>query len=1010
MTTLVTQRVRFPDTVVWAEGEELFDVADAQLENITLYDAEEEITNEPEIIEEEIPSEVTPSDEVPVEEFIPWSEELPSEPIDDEPIPDTLELTDPEVITEEQAWTIDEIGVDDSTQDNELPIVEEEVVDEHDSPWSSNSPTVEKVQTATLYEPVEWEAINDPSAEAYLETAFNIISQEITVTMPVDLEIQTAGGEIITKETLELVPDLWPAEVVQEQLLSAQWNAGEMAEQEIEPDIEEDALFGASAIDEYIAEAETPPDELQPAQKYEKWSPRSTSFEFGLSGEHLLFSDPVMIEYAMPFPDGTKVEVSAYHVGDNAVGDEWVSTQAGADCAEGDTTLPGNVAVVMWGRARFYTCGASTFFFTYTGGANTGNFVDNGTLPKTVTITTWDVGTWFTIQKLIVILDFQPIDSENPLVYWTTNAYSSEKSFTITSPGGTTRTLVAAGGYTNDGPAVKVRAIFDDQATGGIGALPATGTFLPNQTLSVYSGVNPIGTWTLTMWDNAAQDGVILWWFQLQMANVWCGDGTTLSGEACDDGNNTNGDGCSLSCTIEPGYTCTRASPSICTATPSATWLRVHYDGSMSWTRFLDISWSGHHATGFNGVFTGTLNGETIICFDGVNDYVQLTTWLSLSYPFTTSTWVRTSSIAINGGILSLAQSTATNVMYNIEHNNATPRVKTQNTVARLANGTSAMTTTWRFLITAVYNTNTDRDIYVNGIYEWQNTNNVAYNAAVNRLELGRFADSTPSNYFTWCIDDVRVYKNALSSGQIYDLYARPATMTTSTVTSSSPELTGTMLGPLDRIRLTISGTNYTWANLGNGTWMLTGGQITPALSSGTYTVTMLVTNPYNRAVTYTGYFIYSPPTSTGSVSISSTGNIAFPDMTVENYFQTGNVNSSDYLTVTDTLWSTSGYYTTLQITQLSWIYTTIPTSRIARQATGVVLISGSANPYVTLWSAFTSFSYATGTATFLKRDLWTGAGIYGTYGTILQLRVDIPAYSTPDIYSGTLTYTLFEN
>ena len=71
MTTLVTQRVRFPDTVVWAEGEELFDVADAQLENITLYDAEEEITNEPEIIEEEIPSEVTPSDEVPVEEFIP---------------------------------------------------------------------------------------------------------------------------------------------------------------------------------------------------------------------------------------------------------------------------------------------------------------------------------------------------------------------------------------------------------------------------------------------------------------------------------------------------------------------------------------------------------------------------------------------------------------------------------------------------------------------------------------------------------------------------------------------------------------------------------------------------------------------------------------------------------------------------------------------------------------------------------------------------------------------------
>ena len=35
-----------------------------------------------------------------------------------------------------------------------------------------------------------------------------------------------------------------------------------------------------------------------------------------------------------------------------------------------------------------------------------------------------------------------------------------------------------------------------------------------------------------------------------------CGDGILFPGEGCDDGNNTNGDGCSSMCTVEPGATC----------------------------------------------------------------------------------------------------------------------------------------------------------------------------------------------------------------------------------------------------------------------------------------------------------------------------------------------------------------------------------------------------------------------------------------------------------------------
>jgi MYXO-CTERM domain-containing protein len=44
-----------------------------------------------------------------------------------------------------------------------------------------------------------------------------------------------------------------------------------------------------------------------------------------------------------------------------------------------------------------------------------------------------------------------------------------------------------------------------------------------------------------------------------------CGDGTKLMAEACDDGNIVAGDGCSSACTVESGYSCTTASPSVCT-------------------------------------------------------------------------------------------------------------------------------------------------------------------------------------------------------------------------------------------------------------------------------------------------------------------------------------------------------------------------------------------------------------------------------------------------------------
>jgi cysteine-rich repeat protein len=48
---------------------------------------------------------------------------------------------------------------------------------------------------------------------------------------------------------------------------------------------------------------------------------------------------------------------------------------------------------------------------------------------------------------------------------------------------------------------------------------------------------------------------------------VTCGNGTKVVTEACDDGNLTNGDGCTNTCTIEAGFNCTGTMPSVCTTT-----------------------------------------------------------------------------------------------------------------------------------------------------------------------------------------------------------------------------------------------------------------------------------------------------------------------------------------------------------------------------------------------------------------------------------------------------------
>jgi fibro-slime domain-containing protein len=57
------------------------------------------------------------------------------------------------------------------------------------------------------------------------------------------------------------------------------------------------------------------------------------------------------------------------------------------------------------------------------------------------------------------------------------------------------------------------------------------------------------------------------WHCNAEGCKAECGDGLRVQGEDCDDNNATSGDGCSSGCKQEPYFSCTQASPSVCTST-----------------------------------------------------------------------------------------------------------------------------------------------------------------------------------------------------------------------------------------------------------------------------------------------------------------------------------------------------------------------------------------------------------------------------------------------------------
>ncbi|MEP7337208.1 MAG: proprotein convertase P-domain-containing protein [Acidobacteriota bacterium] len=109
------------------------------------------------------------------------------------------------------------------------------------------------------------------------------------------------------------------------------------------------------------------------------------------------------------------------------------------------------------------------------------------------------------------------------------HSWAGDLVFKLTSPAGTTVTIInRAGGSGNNGKNFCQTTLDDDAASAtsinnvtSTGA-PYTGTFKPSNPLSVFDGENPNGTWTLTAIDESASDSGSVRAFSLLLTGFAC--------------------------------------------------------------------------------------------------------------------------------------------------------------------------------------------------------------------------------------------------------------------------------------------------------------------------------------------------------------------------------------------------------------------------------------------------------------------------------------------------------
>jgi hypothetical protein len=202
---------------------------------------------------------------------------------------------------------------------------------------------------------------------------------------------------------------------------------------------------------------------------------------------------------------------------------------------------------------------------------------------------------------------------------------------------------------------------------------------------------------------------------------------------------------------------------------PNTDWLEVYYDAKDYTSGVVpDLSTNSLNGTLTNGATFDNSDGIGKFTFDGSNDYISgsIPSTFTGNQIYTFSTWIKPTSHPSSGFIgIFEAGTRSTDDSFGLYLN--------AGNIVHLAYGTNLATTTlapvgqWTH-ITGTY-TSGDRKVYANGVLLGQDTYS-ALTLAGTTLVVG--ANSGGTQPFTGSIANFRIFNRALTTDEIYQLYA----------------------------------------------------------------------------------------------------------------------------------------------------------------------------------------------------------------------------------------------
>ncbi|MFA5747896.1 MAG: right-handed parallel beta-helix repeat-containing protein, partial [Candidatus Absconditabacterales bacterium] len=162
---------------------------------------------------------------------------------------------------------------------------------------------------------------------------------------------------------------------------------------------------------------------------------------------------------------------------------------------------------------------------------------------------------------------------------------------------------------------------------------------------------------------------------------------------------------------------------------------------------------------------------------------------------------------------------------------------------------------------------------------------------------------------------------------------------------------------------------------------------------------------------TYSDTINYAEPTP-GTLTISSPLDFNLGSINSSNTTGTISGQFNDYFQIEDLLGSNTGYYTTIQTTDLSGSEYFISANLIQLKGSiSPTKIEGEENSNVIISDdLLDKYMGIVNPIIYIKREKGENNGITGIYGDLPRLKIEVPPYQIIDNYNGNLIFTIYEN